>query len=35
MKNDRQYRDSEMFVFIGMVGIVATLLIMTIYTHIL
>ena len=35
MKNYRQYRDSEMFVFIGMVGIVVTLLIMVINSHIL
>ena len=30
MKNDRQYRDSAMFVFVGMVGIIITLLIMVI-----
>ena len=30
MKNYRQYRDSAMFVFVGMVGIIIILLIMVI-----
>ena len=34
MKNYRQYRDSAMFVFIGMVGIIITILIIVMNAYI-